>query len=186
MSEPRFSLGRGYANNGSRFLRTFSVATVVLVLVVTALLMPVPIRGPQASPLADLAHAPVFAVLACLALLLLSHLAPQHSISDLVSLFSRTRFRVLSVAIGLTLFGIAMEYTQRFFGRSGEWGDVFLNSLGLSAGIFFFWALQSRRYALGKLFTSLCLVFVVGLLLFASARPVLELWLIYRSSGGPQ
>ena len=34
------------------------IILVVLVLVVTGLLMPVPLRGPQASPLADLAHAP--------------------------------------------------------------------------------------------------------------------------------
>ena len=45
------------------------IILVVLVLVVTGLLMPVPLRGPQASPLADLAHAPIFATLAFVVLL---------------------------------------------------------------------------------------------------------------------
>ena len=45
------------------------IVLVVLILVVTGLLMPVRVRGPQASPLADLAHAPIFATLAFVVLL---------------------------------------------------------------------------------------------------------------------
>jgi hypothetical protein len=58
--------------------------------------------------------------------------------------------------------------------------------VGLSAGIFFFWTLQSHRDNVGKLVSSLLLVFAIGLLSFASWRPALELWLIYSNSGIPQ
>ena len=186
MSEPHSNSLRGLAIIRSRSARTLWVAIVVLVLVVTGLLMPLPLRGPEASPLADLAHAPIFAVLSFVAMILLSDVAPQQSLSGFVSVFSRSWFRVLCVAIALTLFGIGMECIQRYFGRRGSWGDVFLNTVGLSAGIFFFWTLQSHRDNVGKLVPSLLLVFAIGLLLFASSRPALELWLIYSNSGIPQ
>ena len=168
------------------------IILVVLVLVVTGLLMPVPLRGPQASPLADLAHAPIFATLAFIVLLTILQIRsdrpvepettePETTVPEAArsGLFAETWKLVLIVVITLALFGIGMEYVQRYFGRRGSWSDVLLNSTGLAAGICLFWAFASRRRQ-RKWWQVLALIALgVCFLAAASALPAYELWLIY-------
>lgn len=163
-------------------VRSAVFVLVVLSFVVTGLLMPVPIRGPKASPLADLAHAPIFATLALVVLLTGSQLSRKktaHPEKGFRALLVATWKLVLSVVVALSFFGIAMEYVQRYFGRRGSWSDVLLNSVGLAAGICLFWAFASRqRERLGGSFLVL-LSLGCCFLAAASAMPAYELWLIY-------
>jgi hypothetical protein len=158
------------------------IVLVVLTLVVTGLLMPVPIRGPQASPLADLAHAPIFATLA-LVILMTIPLKPADEPAGLKlemrMLLAETWRSVLLVTFALSLFGIGMEYVQRHFGRRGSWSDVLLNTLGLAAGICLFWACVSARRE--RSWRRSLVLGAAGccFLVAASARPAYELWLIY-------
>ena len=173
------------------------IILVVLVLVVTGLLMPVPLRGPQASPLADLAHAPIFATLAFIVLLTILQIrsdrpvepettepettVPEATVPEAArsGLFAETWKLVLIVVITLSLFGIGMESVQRYFGRRGSWSDVLLNSTGLAAGICLFWAFASRRRQ-RKWWQVLALIALgVCFLAAASALPAYELWWIY-------
>lgn len=159
-----------------------AIVLVVLTLVVTGLLMPVPIRGPQASPLADLAHAPIFATLFLVILLTISRKTsdePAERRLGLPVLLAETWKSVLIVIFALSLFGIGMEYVQGHFGRRGSWSDVLLNTFGLAAGTCLFWACVSTRR---ERHWSRPLVFGIAgccFLVAASARPAYELWLIY-------
>ena len=173
------------------------IILVVLVLVVTGLLMPVPLRGPQASPLADLAHAPIFATLAFIVLLTILQIRsdrpvepettepettePEVTVPEATrsGLFAETWKLVLIVVITLALFGIGMEYVQRYFGRRGSWSDVLLNSTGLAAGICLFWAFASRRRQRNWWQVLALIALGVCFLAAASALPAYELWLIY-------
>jgi len=162
-------------------VRRAGLVFLVLALVVTGLLLPVPIRGPQASPLADLAHAPIFAALAFVILMVIRPAKSDElaeSKPGLWVLWAATWKSVWMVICTLSLFGIGMEYVQRHFGRRGSWSDVLLNTVGLAAGICLFWACISRRQERGwrslVLGTAGCCFLVV-----ASSRPVYELWLIY-------
>jgi NADH:ubiquinone oxidoreductase subunit 6 (subunit J) len=155
---------------------------IVLALVVFGLLMPAPIRGPQASPLADLAHAPIFATLAFVILLAISWpgmVDAERSEADSRSLFSHTWKRVLCVGTTLFVFGVGMEYAQGHFGRSGSWSDVMLNTVGLAAGGSFFWALLVRRHGNCLAHVRSLAAAGVFLLLGASLIPACQLWLIY-------
>lgn len=154
---------------------------IVLGLVVFGLLMPAPIRGPQASPLADLAHAPIFATLAFVILVAISWSSmgeTERSEADSRSLFFQTWKRVLCVGTCLFVFGVGMEYAQGHFGRSGSWSDVMLNTVGLAAGVCFFWAFLVRR--LGNCLSHVRSLAAGGvfLLLGASLIPAYQLWLI--------
>ena len=158
------------------------IVLVVLTLVVTGLLMPVPIRGPQASPLADLAHAPIFATLALVILLTIPRKTsdePAERKLGLRVLLAETWKSVLVVIFALSLFGIGMEYVQRHFGRRGSWSDVLLNTFGLAAGTCLFWACVSTRRE--SLWSRPLVLGIAGccFLVAASARPAYELWLIY-------
>ena len=173
------------------------IILVVLVLVVTGLLMPVPLRGPQASPLADLAHAPIFATLAFIILLTILQIRsdrpvepettepettePEVTVPEATrsGLFAETWKLVLIVVITLSLFGIGMESVQRYFGRRGSWSDVLLNSTGLAAGICLFWAFASRRRQRNWWQVLALIALGVCFLAAASASPAYELWWIY-------
>ena len=168
------------------------IILVVLALVVTGLLMPVPLRGPQASPLADLAHAPIFATLVFVILLTILQIRSGRPVQPEATepeatepeatrsgLFAETWKLVLIVVITLSLFGIGMEYVQRHFGRRGSWNDVLLNSAGLVAGICLFWGFASRRRQRHWWQVLALIALGVCFLAAASALPAYELWLIY-------
>jgi hypothetical protein len=166
-------------------MKKFWPVFIVLSVTVICLLMPFPIRGPQASPLANLAHAPTFAILVFVVLLTISRSNMSGSVScksETSLIFSMGWRWVLAVAFTLSLFGIGMEFAQRHFGRNGAWSDVLLNTLGLAAGICLFGAHCSgqrggtRWQALTLGLAGLCL------LLAASTQPVYELWLICRDN----
>jgi len=178
----RYRGANGQGSTNAAMIIRAVVVFVVLTAVVTGLLMPVPIRGPQASPLADLAHAPIFATLALVILLTIprkTSYEPAERKLGLQVLLAETWKSVLFVIFALSLFGIGMEYVQRHFGRRGSWSDVLLNTFGLAAGTCLFWACVSTRWE--RRWSRPLVLGIAGccFLVAASSRPAYELWLIY-------
>ena len=101
-------------------------------LVVVGLLMPVAWRGRAATATFDLGHAPTFAVLAVVSLIVLTRIAGR---------LSRKSF--MAVAALLVLSGGGLEYLQRFFRRSPSWGDALANTVGVACGLAWFLATSS-------------------------------------------
>ena len=94
---------------------TVMIVTLLL-LVVIGLLVPVPLRGPQAAPLADLAHAPVFAAVELLILLvwwfpLVKHCGSENARPQ--PIWASICSRVLPVFALLFLFGVAWNTSKR-------------------------------------------------------------------------
>ena len=161
---------------------TVMIVTLLL-LVVVGLLVPVPLRGPQAAPLADLAHAPVFAAVELLILLvwwfpLVKHCGNENARPQ--PIWASICSRVVPVFALLFLFGGCMEYVQAHVGRSGSWGDVLRNTLGLVAGICFLVAFIAHRRSAGRRQTLPFMIAGFSFLVAASVSPAYHLWLIYR------
>lgn len=98
----------------------FSVALV-------GLLVPMPVSGRMAGSIGNMAHAPLFAGLTMLTLVLLQTMRPQRFGS------STWIKRLLLVAATLFVAGILVEMLQGMIGRSASVHDAIANGLGILA-----------------------------------------------------
>ena len=155
-------------------IRNIALIIFLVAIVLFGLLVPMPFHGPTADPLADLAHAPLFCALALGALGVLAIVVPGVRSAHRVNWVSVV-FRSALVFVFLAGFGIAVEYLQRSVGRNASWGDVRANMIGSLAGILLFWSMESRRRGAGWK-AALLIVVSVGLIIWVSIRPTLQLW----------
>ena len=117
-----------------RRLRLTLFAVGLVALVVAGLLTPIPFIGRIGTALGDLAHAPLFGGIALGIFCLLDRFRPLPGPG--VSLAVRS----MLVLVGLFAFGVAIELTQQFFGRSAAVHDAVANGLGILAATFWVWA----------------------------------------------
>ena len=118
------------------------VCVIVLAIVLTGLLIPMPFHGRLSSALGDLCHFPVFFVVTTTALwgwqrlLPYASMSPRHIWNRRIAIVERMWVRVCVAVVIATVFGVGMEYLQSHFSRSASWHDARANFLGcLCAGI---------------------------------------------------
>lgn len=127
-------------------------ASILLVALVAALLIPgiKPMEGRWMEALWNLLHLPGFFLLSCL----IHSLWPG-------SIRTPIRF-VLTIGCGMGL-GLATEWTQTFLGRSGNWGDVAFDALGIWLAVI--WLCCGRKSLRGRIgFSALVIVVVIACL----------------------
>ena len=155
-------------------LRLLLLIALVIALVVTALLVPIPFHGRLATALGDLVHAPLFGTLAFAALAVWQSRSRPTVGAD-ASLHQNvwpTARRCLVVFLLLTSFGLLMESAQSQFGRTGSAHDALANSLGVIAASALFLGLQFRQRKAKAV--SLALIGLsIAILIGAWSRPLL-------------
>lgn len=129
-----------------------------VLLVVAALVTPLPGGGREFGAVSDLAHAPVFAVVAFLVHRVISHYGKLGRISG----------AVLTVLL-VTGFGVASEILQHFVGRSANLGDMVSDMLGAVAGVA--WSLRATAVSVPA--RRGLAVLAVGALLLSAVFPTL-------------
>lgn len=110
---------------------------VGLMVVVIALVVPIPFEMRAAAAAGDLVHAPLFALLAWALLRAWSRLRPVVAGSNEANSKGLVR-RSMTVVAVLVAFGILMEFLQDLFGRSAAIHDAVANSIGAIAGALWF------------------------------------------------
>ncbi|MDM4017147.1 hypothetical protein [Roseiconus lacunae] len=106
----------------------------VILLVVLALLIPIPFTGRSASALGDLVHAPLFGSLALVWIAVWQRLWPTTTAQHWRPL-GNLAWRSVTVWVCLSGFGVAMEFAQDVMGRSMSLHDAISNSLGAAAAL---------------------------------------------------
>ncbi|TWU55186.1 VanZ family protein [Rubripirellula reticaptiva] len=107
--------------------RTVWILAVVSVIVVAALLMPIPLEGRTPSAIGNMVHAPLFAALTIAAIFLGDRwLAATWWSSRIV--------RMAATALTVFAFGIAIEFAQTLSGRTASFHDAIANGLGIGTG----------------------------------------------------
>jgi hypothetical protein len=139
------------------------LGAIILLLVALGLVFPFPLDGRLWSNLFNLAHAPTF----FLALLSLVGILDPPAIGltkRFATVVHMTWARILLMTALLMAVGGGGEFLQKFAGRNSDWNDVFANSLGLLAAVFWIAAWKPR----GR--HSLLMMFCCGVILFAASR----------------
>lgn len=152
-----------------------AVWTAVLMGVMAfGLVFPFPFEGRPSGELFDLAHGPVFCVvlICCVAFLDPAAVSLPSRWAVIVPM---TFGRVIAMAAGLTLVGIAGEFLQKFTGRNASWSDVAANTTGLLAGVLW---IRSRAVAGRK--RILLAAAAVILIVLISVKPVQNLYDCYK------
>lgn len=134
-------------------------ALIVMGIAIFLLLMPLPFEGRAWRSIGDLAHAPLFGLLAFAALLGWERLNPLRD--D----FKRRLIRSLVVIVLVSLFGATMELVQQRFQRSASWHDAMSNCLGVTAAVFIHFAWQWRRWRPARKLIPRALYIAAGCLL---------------------
>ena len=123
--------------------RIIWIFAALIGLVVLLLLVPIPFDGRVADSMGDLAHPPMFASVALIALSVIHRVRPIRTFN--VALVKR--FAIVFVIIAC--FGAGMELVQRYMGRNGSMHDVVANCYGVLAGtlLFAWWVLWRKGVA---------------------------------------
>lgn len=144
----------------SRFRRALVIAGTALVFVIAGLLIPIPFGGRAAVALGDLMHAPLFGGMTLGVLLLWNFVWPidvstpasEPDLSMDGQSFADGAFVVRSVVVGMALFlfGVGIEFAQAYSGRSFAIHDAVANGLGITAALFWYWAMLVRKQRPGE------------------------------------
>jgi hypothetical protein len=121
----------------ARGIRTGLTLLGMFCLIVFMLLVPIPIGGRTAIALGNLAHAPLFGMIALGILLLL-----RVQFNDLLPIGV-----VFFVAVSVFLFGVGIEIVQSLSGRMAAVHDAVANGLGIIAAVVSYYAIAMRRTA---------------------------------------
>ncbi|MCC9602627.1 hypothetical protein LOC67_18920 [Stieleria sp. JC731] len=150
--------------------RVVKAIGLTLVLVILALLVPIPFHGRAASAIGDLVHAPLFGTLTLAWLYSWQRLRPL-ALSGIDREFRKLLFRCLIAGSTLVGFGIAMEFAQSEFGRSMSRHDAIANTLGVAAAIAIYLGRAVRRMLKSALEIS-CYLTAFAFFMMAWVAPV--------------
>ncbi|MGB7325136.1 MAG: hypothetical protein WBD31_09710 [Rubripirellula sp.] len=103
------------------------ILAAVGVVVVGALLMPIPLEGRTSAAIGNMVHAPLFAALTIAAIFL-----GDRWLSD--TWLSSRVVRMAATALAVFAFGIAIEFAQTLSGRTASLHDAIANGLGIGTG----------------------------------------------------
>ncbi|MCG8585091.1 MAG: hypothetical protein MI757_10295 [Pirellulales bacterium] len=109
---------------------------ILLMMAIAALLLPMPELGRTGTALADLLHAPCFAILA---VLVYSMLRPHVGMNS--------SWLAIICWAALVIFSGGTEWAQKLSDRSPSYGDIFANVAGVTAGILVAWGRERSKKA---------------------------------------
>lgn len=139
------------------------ILLIFAALVMALLLMPVPIVTRQGAALMDLAHAPLFGLVALVAFFQLPGMLRSVPSAIVIGI-------VLTAASGL------IELAQELTGRSSSWSDLWANVLGVSAALCLGLAWESTSTRRRSLLTASA----VAALMVASVPGTITYWDAWR------
>lgn len=125
------------AIQNARGIRTALTLLGMFLLIVFLLLVPIPLKSRTAIAIGDLAHAPLFGMIALGILLLL-----RLRFGDLLPIGT-----VFFVVFSVLLFGVGIEIAQSMSGRMAAVHDAVANGLGIIAAVVSYYAIAMRRTA---------------------------------------
>ena len=152
--------------------RLIALAGLCVLLVIGALMVPVPFHGRLAVATGDLVHGPLFAAISLGTMVLLQKLRPLGP-TDRGRLF----VRCLGVFVLLSGFGLATELAQMLSGRTAAKHDAIADSLGVAAALLLYVGWNRRQ--VGWHWQG-CLALAIGLMLMCWYRPAVILLDVWR------